>query len=305
MHFQKRWVRILISLLVSGLLWYSVKLVNTYKATIIVPIGYTNYPNHLKLTKPLRLNLELEVSGKGHELLLPYFISNIDTTYIDLEPYYYKKEIITSQLAAAITANLPPSLKIERIVPEAIPLAFERKLTKKVPIVPNVKIIQEEGYLPVTPLKLIPDSVLLIGTDQDILPYSSWMTEFKVIRTNQPENKVDLLEPENLTLSPNKVDLSFQVKRFTEYTSTASIRIKNLPSHLRLRLLPEKVAIKYLLPLEIKENLEEERAFEIEVDFRQTQRFTNYLTPIISKSPKGVRGVRLEPPYIYYIVSQK
>jgi hypothetical protein len=293
------------SLLLSGLLWYSVKLVNVYKATIIVPIGYTNYPNHLKLTNTPPLNLKLEVSGKGHELLLPYFISNIiDTTYIDLEPYYYKKEIITSELAPAITTHLPPSLKIERIAPEVIPLAFEKKLTKKVPIVPNVKIIQREGYLPVTPLKLVPDSVLLIGTNQDILPYSNWMTELKVISTNQPESEVNLLEPENLAISPNKVKLSFQVKRFTEYTSTATIKVKNLPSYLRLRLLPENVVIKYLLPLENKQNLEEQ-AFEIEVDFMQTQRFTNYLTPRISKAPKGVRGIRVEPPYIYYIVSQK
>jgi hypothetical protein len=293
------------SLLLSGLLWYSVKLVNIYKATIIVPIGYTNYPNHLKLTNAPPLNLELEVSGKGHELLLPYFMSNVDTTYIDLEPYYYKKEITTSELIPALTTRLPPSLKIERIAPQVIPLAFERKLTKKVPIIPNVRLIQQEGYLPVTPLKLVPDSVLLIGTDQDILPYSNWMTEFKVIRTNQPESEIHLLEPENLAISPKKVKLRFEAKRFTEYTSTAAIKIKNLPSHLRLRLLPENVAIKYLLPLETKEILEEEQDFEIEVDFMQTQRFTNYLTPIISKSPKGVRGVRVDPPYIYYIVSQK
>ncbi|MCS6903925.1 MAG: hypothetical protein RML72_08745 [Bacteroidia bacterium] len=304
MRLQGRYVRITFSIILSTLLWYSLKLVNFYKATITVPLIYTNYPSHLKLTTPLPLALEVVVSGKGHELFLPYFGGWMYTTSIDLEPYYNSRVISSSQIIQLLAQQLPPSLKIESIKPQSIVLAFERKLIKKVPIIANISIIQQEGYLPVSKVKLVPDSVELIGTNNDLSSYRSWPTEYRRISTHSPETEIPLVEPTNFTINPRSVKIDFQVKRFTEYTCTTAIRIKNLPSSMRLRLFPEKVGIRYLLPVDHKQSIDPED-FIIEVDYLQARKYTNYLTPILRKVPKGVRGVRLNPPYIYFVIQEK
>lgn len=301
---QTRWVRIFFSLLISSVLWYSIKLVNVYTIQISVPVGYQNIPSNLKLLKPLPHTITARVSGKGHELLLPFLDISIDTSYFDLKYDFEKGYIQTNRFITSLSRNLPGSVRIEQIFPDTIRLVFEKKITKKVPVLLKSILVPIEGYLPIEEPEIEPDSIRVIGTPGELKAINSWYTVKKEIPTNVSETYIELETNKNVIIQPASIMLKVRSLKFVEGVVTKNVVIRNSSLSENIRLLPEQVTIRYLIPFDKFRVLRPDE-FTVVLDVKMLDNRSDYVIPIVEQYPEIVHQVRVDPPFLHYVVTSQ
>ena len=298
-------LRIFLAIVLSVLLWVAIKLLRDYNTQIQLPINYSNLPSQLKLTTQPPNHLTLNVEGPGHQLLFPSIGMNIDTLSIDIENALSKGFIQTNKILNNNSINLSKSIKINQISPDTIYLPFAKKITKKVPIINLATLALQKGHFSTEPMRLMPDSVTLVGTENDLKNIDSWKTSASAItQTNDTliNNLISLESSQSIATEPQKVQIIAKITPFTEQSIEQTIQIENLPADRQLRLLPNPVTIKYLVPLNLVESIKN-TDLVLTIDYNHIKENPKYLIPNISCKSTHVQNIRLKPPYLRYTIT--
>ncbi|MBX3101947.1 MAG: hypothetical protein KF690_05520 [Bacteroidetes bacterium] len=296
-----RRLRFLQYFLITFLLWVAIRLVNDYTTTLQVPVKYVNIPGRMKLTEELPEHLTMSIKGRGQDILLPYLNIYLDTLHIDMKDALRRNYLVTNNLKEIFKSQLPESFSVLNVHPDTIPVFFIEKITKKVPVTPQVRLKMDAGFLVFRQLRLEPDSIVLTGTEQDLRYIHSWPTEdFALENVHETGSSlVPLKASTDLLLSHPTTKVFYRVERYTEVSRKIDIQVVGLNER-QVRILPKRVTVSYLVPLDRYEELSTV-PLTVQLNARDMHPEANLVAPTVPQVPEGIHRLRISPRHVRFV----
>ncbi|PNQ72677.1 hypothetical protein C1T31_11075 [Hanstruepera neustonica] len=285
------------------------KLSRSYTNTIAFHINKLNVPEEYVLFDNDRvLNVSLKTQGFN---LLKYYVG---TPVIDID---FSKNIVKNDSCyiwnssvgySDIIAQFDKNVEVTNINPDTLKFKYDINATKKVPIIVNHKLNFSLGYDLIESFKLQPDSIRIIGPEMLISEISSIQTDTILLKDIKKDIqvKISLKLPESkeeLKFSNTHTNVTAQVGKFTEGNLKIPVQVMNVPDSLNIKYFPKFVNVSYYTSLQNFNNISRDD-FKVECNFADLSESQPFLRPIVVKSPKTVKNVRVGQQQIDYIITE-
>lgn len=235
---------IIISTIFSVVIWVSISLSNEYFTTIRLPINIINVPSGYGVASQLPEHINIRVKGRGWKLFGLNF-SGEEEYLVSVEKNTGK---FTIKLSNSISENtwLGSDIQLIDFSPSTIELLIEKHITTKVKVMPSFEYEFKTGYGLASPVKIVPDSVLITGAESLVKNLKSVLTShilFKGLEEKTSEYIPLTIERQLKSNFTNvRVDLDVQRIVDKEFYSV-EINVLGLPPDRDVVLLPDKVDI--------------------------------------------------------------
>jgi YbbR domain-containing protein len=237
---------IIVSLILSALLWVSLSLNQTYEIDKTIPVKI-NIIKPYAVSGNIPLHLDVKFRGVGWSLLRLFTSLNPEFNY-NVMPRFDEKSIILTKQYLNDNLGLPQNLIIAEVYPESLSVIVDKYEEKYVKLLPKVKIDCRNGYQVVGKPMLEPDSVKIGGSGKILNSVKFLYTqEISVANVNSSlfmeVNVTDSLsniiwKSENLAKLTVDVELSAE----REYHDV-QIHITDVPGDKEVLLIPENVTV--------------------------------------------------------------
>lgn len=296
-------------LLVSFLILVVTKLSESYVETIPFTITYKNLPETNVITLDSIPKLNVTISTHGFNLLSYYFYNK--NYELDFENSTYIKDKTYVWLAEKGTYNLKEQLgntiTIVSVKPDTLRLPFGTMSVKKVPIVLNSEINFAAGYDTTEAIRLVPDSVKVIGAEEELLKIDHINTKpLNLDRVKTDVNATIGLDFENgskrLKLSEDKVTVKAVVEKFTEGNFEVPVSIINLPKDLEVNYFPKHIKVSYYVSLKDYKDIKL-TDFKIECDYEEVMTSgDSFFKPRLIVQSDKVKSSKMKQNKVEYII---
>jgi hypothetical protein len=258
--FRQRLSIFLVCLIISVIIWFTIKLSDKYDTVIQMPVTFTQIPKNKVLTFASDTLLQVEILEKGSDILRMLYVQHVSPVSISLRflPVYpkggvYQGFIIPSLLINDIEREQNLLGKIISISPDTIYLSFEIEKTKKVPVKAGFDLTFEKEYMKYGPAVFSPDCVTVKGpvTKMDYIDsISLGVIKLDQLNKNFTGERSFSKDSVNRGLSfyPEKVSFTIPVEKFTEAESEVQIKIMN-NNGLKIKTFPDKIRVFYTVAL--------------------------------------------------------
>lgn len=278
---REKIVVFVISLLLAMLLWMLVNLSRDYTLNISMPLNLGNMPEEQALVEDLPEAANVSVSGEGWKLVNIY--SNPPRLSIDVT----SSEInLIDQVQQQL--NIMPDLNVNNVEPQRISPQLEERISRKIPVEPNVNVSFRQQYDFIGEPVITPDSVTLSGAASLINEIESWQTEsvdLTDVQGNISET-IPLQQPNSLLeLSTAEVTYEAEVREFTEGETRVFLQTSNIPGSGSVSFSPSFITVRYDVPINEYNDVQElGNIFAAYVDYSQLQAdATGFVTPQIEQ----------------------
>ena len=207
---------------------------------------------------------------------------------------YYS--ISSTQLYKYVNALFGAGASVESFLTDAVRFRFVRELNKKVPVRPVTLFSYRPQYMQVSPLRLLPDSVLVYGSP-DMLSGISEVCTRTIVKSDIHGNvhgEVALESPLRARLSERVASWELDVSRFVEVPAELQVSVKGAPSASAISVYPStvKVVFKCVFPV-----IADPSSFaQCCVDYAEFQKSVTGRCMIrCINLPKGVISYKIEP----------
>lgn len=296
-------------LLISFLILVITKLSETYVETIPFTITYKNLPETNVIILDSVPQLNVTVSTHGFNLLSYYFYNQnyeldfSNSTYIKNKNYVWLAEKGSYNLKQ----QLGNAVNIVSVKPDTLFLPFGTMSVKKVPVVLQSKINYVSGYDTLEALTIVPDSVKVIGAEEELLNIDRINTN--LLSLDEVTSNINAsigLEFENKTqrlkLSEDKVTVQAKVEKFTEGSFEIPVTIMNLPNDVGINYFPKQIKVSYYVSLnnynDIKPN-----DFKIECDYNKAKTSGDlFFKPHLVVHSEKVKSSKMKQNKVEYII---
>jgi hypothetical protein len=297
----------LLFLVLSFVVLMVLKLSTTYTNTISFKIHKTNVPESFLVLNDSTHTLKITLRTSGFNLLKYYFKKpNIDISFnenIEQSNDYY----IWNKHQGFSDLNLQFSKDIEiiSVIPDTLKFRFDINAVKKVPVKLNSKLAFSIGFDLLDSIKIVPDSIKVIGPE--VLVSEISFIETDTFRLKDIKSNIDtpvllnLPKDGNLSFSENMVKIKAEVDKFTEGHLKIPVTVINIPDSLKIKYFPKKLYVTYYTSLS-NYNTISANDFTITCDFSSIEKASEYLTPKIVQQPKAVRNLKLSQEQIEFII---
>jgi len=141
---------------------------------------------------------------------------------------------------------------LEYFVTDTVFFHFTKVHFKKVPVNPVTAISFKPQYMPRGELAITPDSVLVYGTESQLISINKVNTKQILLKdiSSEEYGEVKLETPDGLRLSQQKVDYSIQTVRYIEQEKVLPVKMTGEPQGYNFHILPStaKVRIRTVFP---------------------------------------------------------
>lgn len=314
LQLNRKLVTFIICVVIATGFWLLSALSKQYAGSILVPVRYTNPPKDKVISNQLVDTIEVEVRTSGFRLLAYEFSAIDEPVWIDMrklsrsrkDGYYY---IATNQRLEDFSQQLAPGTIITRVAPDTIYFNFNKKVSKKVPVRlhPKSQIIFRDEYQLKDSIDIEPSIVVVSGAPSVIQKLEYINTEKIVLKDVDDDISRKLrLDP---SINPNLIDLSdktvritMKVTRFTEGSIELPVEVINLPPDYSIRTFPDKVTVKYQVPLSEYENIKPQM-FAAIADYGKIRKEQGTKLKVeLVKYPVNIKHVRVIPDKVEYII---
>ena len=291
-----------------------IALTKNYTSEINYPVVYTNLPEDKVVVNELPDVLKLEVMSTGFKLIEYNLQFRKEPVIIDYQGDFNKRVsedgtemvINTSSLINMVNPQIGSDLEVIDIRPRILHLYFSEKITKKIPVRPDFELAIARQHQLSDTITIQPDSVLISGPAALINNYNYIETEKLVLKDLQEDySQLVTLKPvqsSDVTLDPNQVRVFINIEKFTEGQLEIPVEPVNLNPEYTIRIIPDKIKVKYLVGMSKYENITPEM-FRAVVDLQNIEKEPkNNLKVDVIKSPVFVQVVDLQPPRVDYIL---
>ncbi len=296
-------------LVLSFIILVITKLSETYVETITFEVNYENLPENSVITLEKTPKIDVTVSTHGFNLLSYYFdkpkyaIDVEKCTKISNNSYLWLAE----KGSYDFNQLMRQSVKIVSIQPDSLVLPYGILATKKVPVTLVSNIDFAEGYNSTDGIVIEPDSVTIIGADNDIASIGTINTE--KIELKQLKSDIDeTLQfdrqhlSDKIKISEGEIMISAKVEKFTEGLVDIPITIINKPSDVELNYFPKYIKVSYYLSLANYKAVKS-YDFKIECDYNEIVNSNrSYLTPKLIVNTDKVKSAELKQNKVSYII---
>ncbi len=258
--FRQRISIFLVCLVISIIIWFSVKLANNFATVIELPVTFSNIPKNKVLTGLSDSVLYVEVVEKGSDLFRLQYIQKISSATISL------KNISLYHSNGTYTGIVNPSIfindiehehglmgKIISIKPDTIFLTFENLKSKKLPVKVVMDVTYEKEFMPYGPVLLEPDSVqvkgpvkLMEGLDGAFLGilHDKNLKSTTTLTLPFTKDSVNRL----LEFTPGEIKVTIPVERYTESEITSNIKVIDNRDE-KVKIFPDRAKVYFKIAL--------------------------------------------------------
>jgi hypothetical protein len=259
-NFRHKLSIFLVCLLISVIIWFTIKLSDEYDTVIEVPVTFTHIPKNRVLTSVSDSILQVEIVEKGSNLFRMLYVEDRNPVSISLRfvPMYlksgsYQGIIIPTMLINEIEREQNLLGKILSISPDTIYLTFEPEKTRKIPVRANFEMTFEKQFMRYGAVEFNPDCVIVKGplALMDRLDsISLGNIKLDQLHENYSGQKVFPADSINrqLTITPDLVLFNVPVEKFTEAELEVPVGLVNSNGQ-QVKVFPDKVKVFYTVAL--------------------------------------------------------
>lgn len=295
-------------LLGSSLAWFVGHLAEHYTTDAIFQVAYNNPPDSLLLRDVSKKNIRVSLNASGFQLLL--FGLKTKLVHVDLgklEKTGTKYYVSPLAYKHQIGNQLSKLIQIADIDRDTMFFDFQELYKKKLPVISQVEMDLEQHYLLDKNLKLVPDSIVVIGPKEEISGLTQIETAKILISPVRPNfsQELALQLPEDLkntTYSNRKVKIVGEIFKFSERIIQVPIQVHNLPQGVSVRTFPETASILCRDRLDVLKGLQESD-FEVSADYAQLKETgDNILQLKLTRKMDSINVVQLKDDQVEFIL---
>lgn len=303
-------------LLLSFALWYLNSLGKDVDYAIKYPVKYENLPEGRMLVEDLPSRLELYLKGPGYSVLKLKLAGNHDPVVLDVSTINYRRVpgsrtlnyfIITSGLIPELRNQLRADCEITSVKPDTLFFSFDRIITKKVKVIPDIEVITDRQYLVKGNVIVRPDTISITGPKRILDTVSFIKTKHRKLKgVNETITiSLSLAASKEYRLSVKKVVLSIPVEQFTEAEVRVPVKILNSPDSVNVKIFPDVVTVKCLVAVSDYKKIEE-NPFEVVIDLSGADLNSSEKIPVGFRNiPLFVSSLRVTPSKVDFLIEKK
>ncbi|MFA6540443.1 MAG: hypothetical protein WCT99_02485 [Bacteroidota bacterium] len=292
------------SLLFAFFVWVSVDLGNEFQITLDVPVRIDNLQPAKAIASSIPQSVQVKIQGTGWQLLNTIISPNIRYA-IDFSNLSKRDTLFTyKNLNERI--SFPHGIHIFAIYPESVLVMLDTKISKTIPIEPDVRVSYRRGFDIVGEVRSSPDSITISGARSLLNTITQWRTKPVLLTDINAPAKIsaELIDTLQLEISRPRISpvIEFDVQPIAEKTITdIPIDISQVPSNRTIVLIPPKMSIIIRSGVNTIAALTE-KDFHISVDYTAILLDTSGMVQPTIHVPKNVTVVQREPDRIQYVV---
>jgi YbbR domain-containing protein len=314
--FNRDLVVFLFFLILSFVFWYLNSLGKEVDSYVRYPVRYINSPKDRVLIGDIPSKLDIYMKGPGYSILKLKLSGNQAPVIIDLSTVNYARVpnsrllsfyIITSGLIQSFEQQLRADFEITSIKPDTLYFIFDRVITKKVPVIPDVEVTTQRQYFVKGVITSTPDKVEISGPRQIIDTIKAVKTKYyKFNQLNKSSTKsLTLIGSKNFDLNIKRVSVTVTVEQFTEAGIDIPVRLLNLPDSLEIKIFPDEVSVKYLVGISDYKTINE-LPIEAVIDLSDYNlQEVNKLQVVIQRVPPYISSLKFSPQKVDFIIEKK
>lgn len=297
-------------LLLSFMFLMFAKLSKNYTEIIPFQVTYENVPDQHSIVQKHDSVIYVKVKAYGFNLFTHNFFKHIVTVDFNKEVRKHGKEYIwdTKNGFSKVNAQLGSKIDILSIEPDSLSFPYEIMNVKAVPVKLESQIDFAPGYDMGDSLKILPDSVKIIGPKNMVEKISKIRTTKLILKNvntsidKEVNLSLDKSFNDKLRLSNDKVRVQGIVEKFTEGTFEVPVNIINLPSNIKINYFPKTILVSYYVSLE---NYKKVKAldFKIVCDYAEikNQEGTFFIPKLVAK-PNFVKSAKMKQNKVEFII---
>lgn len=232
---------------------------------------------------------------RGSALDIKFPLDNTETQFVS-----------STNIVNKLSATIGNKYEVLNVESDIITVKLDNDNAKQVPVVLDIDLRIQDGFMQADSLKVIPEFFTISGPQSVVNGISSYSTEKVVIDeiSGNFSQKIKAKEPFNsqLSISPEEVIVTNKVERYTEGELVVPITILNAKDSISI--LPKNVFIKYRAALSVYANIKvEDFSVVARLDETSIKRGNNTLALELNRQPEFTKVVAMNPPTIeYYVV---
>ena len=306
----------LFCLSLSCFFWLLNALSKTSTTEIVFDVSYVNQPIDKVVLNELPNQLKIKIKGFGYDLMAYKLRLSRPRVKVDLSRLGgFNNGIESNTLASTsfsnyITNQLGEQIEIRDIYPDSIRFLFDKRIEKKLKIIPNTNLkfkrqFQLFGDILVKPaITSVSGPASVLDTMTEIYTKELTLTELTETTTKSIgfNSDYDLMK---LSFNPKKVLLHIPVEKFTESSVMVNIKSINVPDSFQIKAIPSEIEVKFLIPLSKMASLQRAK-FSAEIDYNKiNDNFNHKLKVELTKYPTYIQSLTLNPRKVEYILKKR
>ena len=297
----------LLFLLLATLFWFLAKFSKEYTATVSAKLNYTNIPANTLLAEGNNEEVSFDLFANGFEFL--FFKLKKPTVDVPVSKYYEKGDItvhVNSEDFSRLVLNeLNNNNDLHNLSIDTLIIKLNTIISKKVLVKPIVDVSFKEGFKQLGAFVTKPDSITLSGPAGALDTLS--FIETIPIKVEDAEKQIKLTlaikKPKHLEIqyNPTTVSATMEVSEFTQKRLQVPVLLKNVPSSVKIKLIPESITIVFNVSLEdFKEITAED--FSLICNYSDRNQAENFMVPKLTKFPSFIHDIELETKKVDYLI---
>ncbi len=288
------------------LVWFFVKMEDNYRYSFNIPLRVTNLGPQRIIKNDIPTKAKITCWGKGR-YLLSLMIRNDIFYNLDVARVYRSAAFVLERNQVKFMHE--NDIEVLNIVePETVKVFLTDLVTKKIPVTPDIEIQTMPGYTVVNELRLIPDSIEIIGPTSEIANINSVSTEkkrYKNIRRDL-ENEIQLLNPQrpNIRLLTRKINFVVDIQKLMEKPLfEISVTVVNQPSDLKITVIPSTLSLVLEGGSDLLLNVSK-KDIKAYIDYKKVQTSKSKYHLAYIETPRGTRYRDVKPKRFNVVVEK-
>jgi hypothetical protein len=295
-------------LILATLFWVLTKFSKQYQQDIQAEVEFVNMPANTMVSDAAS-TIPIRVSASGFEFL--YYKLSKPKLSIDLStisPNEQARWTISKQNLenlATIQLKHPVTVLTDK---SSLELPLRDLGQRRVAVQARVDYTFKEGYSYLAPLAISPDSVTVIGPENQILKVTNLLTEaasFKELDEGiEGTLKINLpKELSGVKVDPEEVTYRMEVQEFIENEVLVPITLVGNDQQQGIQLFPSSVTVRYTINFSDYKSVQP-ADFKVVCDLSKVEPGGKYLIPELIDFPEGARRLSISPDQIEFIAIQ-
>lgn len=269
-----------------------------YTTRINYPIAFDYNKDSTVLLSQLPEDITIQVTGGGWNLLRKTILFDRQPVAIELEEPITTK-FITAQSITDLVENKLDDVRLDYIVTDTLFINIDKAATKKVRLAVDTSKIQlANNYRIISNILITPDTARLQGPASLIseAPDTVYvdMPEDPISENFSEEVPVASMESEHIRITPEIVDVHFNVAPFSLYKTQIAMTPLNFPEDSTVYLERESVTISFWLQNNYVE-LANNYNFEVVANLRTLNPEDSTVTPALKSYPDFAKDITITP----------
>lgn len=308
-------ITFLFFVLVSTAFWFVRSLGQQYETNVTYPVKYTDFPENKVLIGDIPQKLILRVRASGFSILKCRLNLNIIPLRFNVNSYAMNNigqdtyVVITGNIRDMLSEELD-QIKILNISPDTLFFRLTDIVTKKVPVMPALKMHErfyQKQFTRNGTILMSPDSITVSGPD-NVVNATHFIFTQPIYFTNLTDTVTTYckLEPvKSLTYSVQKVKVIIPVDRFTEVENNLPVQTVNVPDSLTMIAIPGQVKVTYHICLSNYQQMLHNPLLP-RINYKDiSQLHSGRLTVFLADTPSVISNVRFNPHEIEFLITRK